>query len=66
MHHHPEGRPLPARKEMAERRAALDVERIRCLENAEEERRGAGGREGRRGDGAVQSDCETDESNMTI
>ena len=66
VHHHPEGRGIPGRDDLLFDRSAMELFTVRCLEDAEEGRRGAGGREGRRGDGAVQSDRETDESNMTL
>ena len=66
MHHHPEGRGIPGRDDLLFDRSALELFTVRRMADAEEGRRGAGCREGRRRDGAVQSDRETDESNMTI
>ena len=65
MHHHPEGRGIPGWDDLLFDRAEMEHLRTRRLADAEEGRRGAGGPEGRRGNDAVQSDRETDESNMT-
>ena len=66
VHHHPEGRGVPGRDDHVFDRSALERVAIRRMADEEEGRRGAGGRDGRRRNGAVQSDRETDESNMTL
>ena len=66
VHHHPEGRGIPGRDDLLFDRAEMEHLRTRRLADAEKGRRGTGGPEDRRGDGAVQSDCEADESNMTL
>lgn len=66
MHHHPEGRGIPGRNDLLFDRSAMEPGPLRRMADAGPGSSGAGSQEGRRGDGAFQSDRETDESNMTI